>query len=150
MLDYRLENRIYLKDFEEIKEVSSNNVKLDMYSDNAEEANIKLVIKNGNIYIKTEGKRVEVVDENSAVEFVDEHYKKIDKTIYQDYSYDLNKIIDKKYKIKYSSINGFFKSIYSGVKKIVNYSILKKILLARILCIWIIYYVCSIKYRRNT
>ena len=150
MLDYRLENRIYLKDFEEIKEVSSNNVKLDMYLDNAEEANIKLVIKNGNIYIKTEGKRVEVVDENSAVEFVDEHYKKIDKTIYQDYSYDLNKIIDKKYKVKYSSINGFFKSIYSGVKKIANYSILKKILLARILCIWIIYYVCSIKYRRNT
>ena len=90
---------------------------------------MEVVLKNNNIYIKAPKHRVQVVDENSSVEFVNEHYKTIDKTIYEEYSYNLDSIIDKKFKIKYSSINGFFKSCYMGIKKIANFSILKKILL---------------------
>ncbi len=90
---------------------------------------MEIVLKNNNIYIKAPKNRVQVVDENSSVEFVNEHYKTIDKTIYEEYSYNLDSIIDKRFKIKYSSINGFFKSCYMGVKKIASFSILKKILL---------------------
>ncbi len=72
---------------------------------------------------------MEVVDENSAIELVNEHYKKLDKSIYDDYDYNLEKIIDKRYKTKYTSIYGITKSIINGFKRISNYTILRKILL---------------------
>ena len=128
-LDYRLENKIYLKDFKNIDKIENSNLNVDVYSENKEKIDIKVIVKNGNIYIKSENMKIEVVDENSAVELIDDHYKKIDKSIYEENTYNLDKIIDKKIKPRYSSIYGIFKSIISGFKKIANYSILKKILL---------------------
>ena len=129
-LEYRLDNKLYLKDFESIKSIKNDNLDVEVYSDNKSDGiKLKLVIKDGNIYIQTENHKVEVVDENSAIELVDDHYKKIDKSIYDDSQYNLDKVIDKKYKVKYSSIHSTFKSIINGFKKILNYSILKKILL---------------------
>jgi len=125
-LDYRLENKIYLKDFKNIDKIDNGNLNLDVYSENKEKIDIKVIVKNGNIYIKSKNMKIEVVDENSAVELIDDHYQKIDKSIYQKYEYNLDKIIDKKVKPKYSSIYGIFKSIISGFIKIANYSILKK------------------------
>ena len=72
---------------------------------------------------------LEVVDENSAIELINDHYKKIDKSIYEKYKYDLNEVIDKKYKVRYKSIHGIFKSIKNGFNRILNYTVLKKILL---------------------
>lgn len=118
-----------MKDFENIDRVNKDNLNVDIYSDNNDTINIKLIVKNGNIYIESENRKVEVVDENSAVELVNDHYKKIDKSIYQEYEYKLDEIIDKNAKTKYSSIYGIGKSIVSGFRKISNYSILKKILL---------------------
>ncbi len=128
-LDYRLENKIYLKDFKNVQKIENSNLDVDVYADNQEKIEIKVIVKNGNIYIQSENRKIEVVDENSAVELVNDHYKKIDKSIYQEYEYNLDKIIDKKIKPKYHSIYGIFKSIYQGFKKITSYSILKKILL---------------------
>ena len=128
-LEYRLENKIYLKDFKNIDKIESKNLNVDVYSENKEKIDIKVIVKNGNIYIKSENMKIEVVDENSAVELVDGHYKKINKSVYQEHSYSLDKIINKKIKPRYSSIYGIFKSIINGVKRIANYSILKKILL---------------------
>ena len=59
---------------------------------------MEAVLKNNNIYIKAPKPRVQVVDENSSVEFVNGHYKTIDKTTYKEYSYNLDSIIDKKFK----------------------------------------------------
>ncbi len=136
-LDYRLENKIYLKDFKHLDKLDKNNINLDVYSNDNEKTDIQVVVKNNNIYVKApENQRIQVVDENSSVEFINEHYKKIDKTIYEEYSYNLDKIINKKYKVRYSSVNGFFKSCYLGVKKLASFSILKKLLLVRIFCIF--------------
>ncbi len=129
-LDYRLENKIYLKDFKNIDKIDKENLNVDVYSENKEKIDIKVIVKNGNIYIKSENMKIEVVDENSAVELIDDHYKKIDKSIYQEYEYNLDKIIDNKRKPKYSSIYGIGRSILNGFKKLASYSILKKILLA--------------------
>ena len=128
-LDYRIENKIYLKDFEKIDNISKDGVNLNIYGEEKDTLNLQIVIKNGNIYIKSEDKKVEVIDENSNMELVDEHYKKIDKTIYQEYNYNLEQAIEKDIKPKYSSIYSIFKSIINGFKKIMNYSVLKKILL---------------------
>lgn len=128
-LDYRLENKIYLKDFKNVDKINNHNLNIDVYSENNENIEIKVIVKNGNIYIKSEDRKIEVVDENSAVELVDDHYKKIDKSIYQEYEYNLDKIINNKRKPKYSSIYGIVRSIINGFKKLASYSILKKILL---------------------
>ena len=129
-LEYRLDNKIYLKDFKDIKSISNEKLNIDIYADEEnEKINVKLVIKNGNIFIQAENRKIEVVDDNSAIEFIDDHYKKIDKSIYEKYKYNLDEVIDKKYKVKYSSIYGFLKSIKVGFNRILNYTILKKILL---------------------
>lgn len=130
-LEYRLDNKIYLKDFKDISNLNTEKINLNLYSDenNNDKIDVKLVIKNGNIFIQSENRKIEIVDDNSAIELINDHYKKIDKSIYEKYKYNLNEIIDKKYKVKYSSIYGIFKSIKNGFNRIFNYTILKKILL---------------------
>ena len=129
-LEYRLDNKIYLKDFKDIKNIKKDKLNIDIYADEEnEKIDIKLAIKNGNIFIQAENKKIEVVDDNSAIELINDHYKKIDKSIYEKYSYNLDNIINKKYKVRYSSIYGIIKSIKIGFNRILNYSILKKILL---------------------
>ena len=129
-LEYRLDNKLYLKDFQSKDTLNKNKINVDVYTNNENnEVNIELAIKDGNIYIKSESQKIEVVDENSAIELVNEHYKKLDKSIYDDYDYNLEKIIDKRYKTKYTSIYGITKSIINGFKRISNYTILRKILL---------------------
>lgn len=129
-LEYRLDNKIYLKDFKNIDNTKSNKINLNIYSDDENAPmDINLVIKNGNIFIQVENRKIEVVDNNSGVEFINDHYKKIDKSIYEKYKYDLDEIMDKKYKVRYSSIYGLIKSIRIGFNRILNYSVLKKFLL---------------------
>ena len=129
-LEYRLDNKIYLKDLDDINNLQTEKINIDIYSDNeTEKIDVKLVIKNGNIFIQAKNKKIEVVDDNSAIELIDEHYRKIDKSIYEKYKYNLDDIVDKKYKVRYSSIYGIIKSIKNGFNRILNYTILKKILL---------------------
>lgn len=130
-LEYKLDNKIYLKDLKNINNLKNEKFNIDIYSDddNDDKIDVKLVIKNGNIFIQAENRKIEVIDDNSAIEFINEHYKKIDKSIYEKYKYNLDDVIDNKYKIKYSSIYGIFKSTRNGFNRILNYTVLKKILL---------------------
>lgn len=116
-------------------------------NNNDNKINIKLVIKNENIYIESESNNVEIVDSNSAIEIVDEHYKKINKEDIKEDKYNIEKIIDKKYKVKYKSIYGLFKSLVIGFRRISNYSILKKLLLLGFFAssMFIVYSVCNLK-----
>lgn len=127
-LDYRLENKIYLKDLENHETIDKENLKVDFYSDTKEKLNIKLVVKNGNVYIESSNK-VEVIDNNSSIELVNDHYKKISKDIYQEYKFDFDKIINKNINKKYSSIFNPITLIKNGFKKVINYSAIKKLLL---------------------
>ncbi len=129
-LDYRIDNKFYLKDFDKHEKINKENIKLDIYSEKENNIDLKIVVKNGNIYIKSNLQKVEVIDDSSSIELVDDNYKKINKTIYQQYNYNLKDVINTKIKPKYSSIYSLSKSIINGFKKIANYSILKKILLA--------------------
>lgn len=146
-LEYRLDNKIYLKDFKDINTFKNKNVNVNIYSDDEnQQMDIKLVIKNGNIFIQVEDRKIEVVDDNSSIELINEHYKKIDKSIYEKYKYNLDEIIDKKYKIRYSSIYGIIKSIKNGFNRILNYTVLKKFLLLGFLAsaMFVVYGVCNI------
>lgn len=129
-LDYGLENKIFLKDFNQHEEIKKENIELNYYSNNNEKLKINLIIRNGNIYIQSENKeKIEVVDNNSNVEIVDEHYKKIDKNVYKEYSFDFDKAINKNIKKKYSSILNPVTLVMKGFNKVFGFSILKKLLL---------------------
>ena len=146
-LEYRLDNKIYLKDFKDINNLKNKKINIDVYSDDENaEIDVKLVLKNGNIFIQAENKKIEVIDDNSGVELINDHYKKIDKSIYEKYKYNLDEIIDKKYKPRYSSIYGIVKSIRNGFNRILNYTILKKVLLLGFLlsAMFVVYSVSNI------
>lgn len=127
-LDYKLDNKIYLKDMVKHNILSDENINVNYYGDNEEKIDIKIVVKNGNIYIESKNK-VEVVDNSSSIELVDDHYRKISKDIYQEYKFDFDSFIDKNIKKRYSSIFNPITLIKNGFKKVINYSIMKKLLL---------------------
>lgn len=145
-LDYRVDNKIYLKDLEDIQKINYKKLNMNIYADDEAAGDVNIAIKNGNIYIKTNGNKVEVLDENSNIEFVNEHYKEVNKQDYQEYQYDLSKINNQNKKMKYASINGILRSILNGIKKIADYTILKKILLLGFFAssMFIVYAVCNI------
>ncbi len=125
-LDYELDNTFYLKDFKNHNTIKDDNYDINIYSNNKEKINVELVVANGNIYIKSKGfEKIEVVDENSSIELVNEHYKKTTKEELDKYTFDYDEIKKK----KYSSINNLLTFIVDGFKKILDYSFLKKMLL---------------------
>ena len=129
-LDYRIDNKIYLKDIENHKNIKSDNLNIDLYSDDKTNLNLKIVVKNGNIYIESNKKdKIEVINESSSLELVNDNYKKISKESYEKYSFNYKEVLNNNYKPKYTSIFNIFTLLTNGFKKIGNYSIIKKILL---------------------
>ena len=129
-LDYRLDSKIYLKDIKNKETIKTDNLEVNYYNDNEEKLKFDIVIKNGNIYIQSKTQeKVEVLGNDSNIELVNDHYKRIDKSIYESYSFDFNSIIDKNYKLKYSSIYNPISSLVQGIRKVLNYKTIKKFLL---------------------
>ena len=129
-IDYRIDNTLYLKDFKYSYKNSDNNINIDYYNDEDKKLNLVIAVKNGNIYIKSnDDSRIEVVDSSSSIEMINDHYKKLDKSVYEKYSFDFDKIINKDIKLKYSSIFNIGSIIKHGFKKVFGYSFVKKLLL---------------------
>lgn len=126
-LDYRLENKIYLQDMQVQQELELENVKLKFYSDKKDQQlEIKVVIKNNNLYIETPAG---IGEGSKAVELVDDHYRKLSKDIYEEYEFDYANMLDQNFTPKYTSIFNPVAMVAGGYKKIFSYSIIKKILL---------------------
>ena len=127
-LDYQLENKIYLKDMEFHKGLCQDNVSIDVYSDNDNQTDIKLVVRGNNIYIDTDGK-YNVVDQNSNVQLIDDHYEAIDKTIYEDNDFDYTAYLPAEYKAKYTPVYSLSNMFANGWKTVSNFSLVRKVLL---------------------
>src|SRR5574344_246762 len=130
-LDYEIDNTFYLKDLEECS-IKKNNNDISIYTDEDSKQKIKLdiVVKKGNIYIRSNTKdKIEVIDENSSIEMIDDHYKQIAKSDIDKYEFNFKEVINNDIKKKYSSIFNPITLIVNGFKKVFNFSILKKILL---------------------
>lgn len=129
-LDYRMDGKIYLKDIKNKIEVKEKNLNVNYYNDNNEKIKINIVVKNGNIYIQSDNKeKIEIIGEDNVIELVDDHYKKISKSIYEDYKFDFNEFANPNIKEKYSSIYNPITLLMSGFKKVFNYGLIKKLLL---------------------
>lgn len=129
-LDYAIDNRFYLKDFKNEKNVTNDTCNLNIYSDNNAKLVLDIIVKNNNIYIRSsDNKKIEVIDENSNIEIVNDHYKKMNQKDILKYQFNFKDIIDDSIKPKYSSIFNPFTFITNGFKKVFDYPIIKKILL---------------------
>ncbi len=129
-LDYRMDNKIYLKDIANHEEITSKDYKINYYNDTKEKLDIQIIVKNGNLYLKADNiDKVEVIDNDSSVELIDDHYKKITKEEYEKYQFKLEQFVNKKTKYKYTSIFNPITLVINGFKKVCQYSFLKKILL---------------------
>ena len=128
-LDYKLDNKIYLKDIADHKRVMTDRYNVDFYNDGGR-IDLNIVVRNGNIYIQTKNDTdsLEIVDDQSAVELVDDHYRKMTLEERED-SFDIQKL-DTLSKRKYTSILNPFTLIKRGFKTVSNYPTLKKVLLA--------------------
>ena len=127
-LDYQLENKIYLKDMAVHKGFSQDDVSVDVYSDEERQADIKVVIRGNNLYINTGG-RLNVVDETSNIEMVDDHYTAMDESYFNDNDFDYTACLPQKYKAKYSSIYRLSNMISSGWKTVKGFKRIKKFLM---------------------
>lgn len=127
-LDYQLENKIYLKDLPIEKKLRQDGVNVDVYSDEERDTDIKIVLRGSNLYINTEG-RLNVVDESSNIEMIDDHYTLIDESIYEDNKFKYGKHLPENFKAKYTSLYTPWNMIGNGFKTISNYRPLKKVLL---------------------
>ena len=128
-LDYRMDSRIYLKDFKIQDKLNKDDVSINYYGDTKEKIKIDVVVTNGNIFIRTDSKaKTELVDDKT-IELIDDHYKKISKEETEKYVFDLSSVANKKYKYRYSSIFGPFSLLAEGFRKVRDYSFVKKLLL---------------------
>ena len=128
-LDYRIDNHIYLKDLPVHESGSAGGMNLNFYSDGSADLDVSIVLRNGNLYIQTNGKKTEVVDQDSAIELIDDHYHALSKEEAEKNNFDYSKLDTGLKRLRYHSIYNIFTLFVNGVKKILNYPILKKILL---------------------
>lgn len=130
ILDYEIENTFYLKDMH--KETPTDEVTIYKKSDEAtKKINIDIVVRGANIYIRSNTpQKPVIVDQDSTIELIDDHYKAQSKKDIDKYTFDFSNIVNNNYKKKYSSILNPITLIIEGFKKVINYSFLKKILLA--------------------
>ena len=125
-LNYDIVNNIYLKDFEEKKTFD----KINVYSNRGEKVSLDIAIIHNNIYIRSNSnQKIEVLDDESSIEMIDDHYKNISRGDVLKYEFNFSNIINEDKKIRYSSIFNPISFITNGFQKVLNYSVLKKILL---------------------
>lgn len=129
-LDYRIESKIYLKDIKDQRSYGDRDCSLRVFNESGEKVDLDIVISRGNIFIQTRDNRnrMEVVDEHSSIELVDDHYKALTAEEAEARRFHAERLEASK-PLRHSSILNAFTMISSGFRTISNYHILKKLLL---------------------
>ena len=110
-LNYEISNKIYLKDIKKKDTFKGKDVEINCYNDEDKKYKINLVIRNNNIYIETNGvSHVELINEDSSFELLDEHYKAIDRKTVDNNDFSIKPIPHK----KMSSIYTIFTMLKNG------------------------------------
>ena len=129
-LDYRIDDKIYLGEIQNHDSFDMQGSKINVFQEDEQVADMDIVIKNGNVYIKVKDNnlRTEIVDEHSSVEFIDGTYKEISKDDYKDKGYDMS-VLEAKKPPRNASIINLWSMIVKGFKQVSNYPVMKKVLL---------------------
>lgn len=129
-LDYRIENRIYLKDIEDQKTFNDGDHTVRIFNDSGGKMDLDIVISRGNLFIRSKdpGSRLEIVDDDSSIELVDDHYKAMTAEEAEAHRFRPEKLQASK-PLRNASILNVFTMLASGFRTVGNYHIIKKILL---------------------
>ena len=130
-LDYRIENRIYLKDIKDQKKIEDGDYSVRIFNESGGKMDLDIVISRGNLFIQSRdssGGRVEVVDENSSIELVDDHYRALTADEAEARRFHAERF-EASAPLRHSSIYNVFTMLESGFRTVANYHILKKVLL---------------------
>ena len=129
-LDYRIENRIYLKDIKDQRSFGDDDYSVRVFNESGGKMNIDIVISRGNLFIQTHDNdtRMEIVDDNSSIELVDDHYRALTAEEAEAKRFHTERLEPSK-PLKHSSIFNVISMLDSGFRTVSKYHILKKILL---------------------
>ena len=129
-LDYRIENRIYLKDIKDQRTIEEDGCSLRIFNESGGKVDLDIVISRGNLFIHSRDKtgRMEIVDENSSIELVDDHYKALTAEEAEARRFHAERLVASK-PLRHASIFNAFSMLSSGFRTVGKYHILKKILL---------------------
>ena len=129
-LDYRIENRIYLKDIKDQRTFGDGDNTIRVYNESGGKMDIDIVISRGNLFIQTHDNtnRMEIVDENSSIELVDDHYRALTAEEAEARRFHAERFVSSK-PLRHASIFNVFSMLTSGFRTVSSYHILKKVLL---------------------
>lgn len=129
-LDYRIENRIYLKDIKDQRTFEDDDYSVRVFNESGGKMDLDIVISRGNIFIRTrdDRSRMEIVDDNSSIELVDDHYRALTAEEAEAHRFHPERL-EASRPLRHSSIFNLLTMMSSGFRTVGNYHILKKILL---------------------
>ena len=129
-LDYRIENRIYLQDIKDQRHFDDDDYSVRIFNESGEKMNLDIVISRGNLFIRSrdERHRMEVVDEDSSIELVDDHYRAMTAEEAEAHRFHPERLAASK-PLRHASIYNVFTMLGAGFRSVKRYHILKKILL---------------------
>ena len=129
-LDYKIENRIYLKDIKDQRTFGDGDNTIRVYNESGGKMDIDIVISRGNLFIQTHDNtnRMEIVDDNSSIELVDDHYRALTAEEAEARRFHAERFVSSK-PLRHASIFNVFSMLTSGFRTVSSYHILKKVLL---------------------
>jgi putative ABC transport system permease protein len=129
-LDIRLDHKIYLKDLSKIQLAGQEKLAVEVYGEPSMPLTLRIVCRNDNIYLEAlnADQRMEVINEQSATELIDAHYQEMTHDD-NDQSLDLS-VLTNQTNGKHASIYSLPKALVKGFKSVMDYPVLKKILMA--------------------
>ena len=118
-LDYRIDNKIYLRDMDRHTEYEGDDGDIRVYSDADKKLDLDIVVREGNVYIQSgsETDRLELVDESSGIELVDDHYRGMTQEDFLSHRFDTKKLAPRKMP-RYSSIISTREMLRYGFRKV--------------------------------
>ena len=96
-LDYRMDNTIYLKEFDIHEEIKNNDISVNFYGNKKEKLNINVIVQNGNIFIETDSNNKVELAKDANIEIINDHYKKISKEDAEKYDFDVDSVSNKSF-----------------------------------------------------
>ena len=129
-LDYRIENRIYLKDIKDQRTFGDGDNTIRVYNESGGKMDIDIVISRGNLFIQTHDNtnRMEIVDDNSSIELVDDHYRALTAEEAEARRFHAERFVSSN-RCAIHRYSMSFRCWHRDSRTVSNYHILKKILL---------------------
>lgn len=127
-LDYRPEDKIYLRDMPVKGRVHGAGPTLNFFADRPVRGTINIAVRGGNLFIDTGG-AFSVIDETHDIELVDDHYRQIDRSIFESSRFNYDAFLPKTHKVRYKPVYTLLTSVWKSLKELYDMKFLRKLLL---------------------